>query len=393
MITAPTSTTTGGPSLAERLRHLDPIRRRLPVCDLPDEQALADELGARIAAPGVLLLERSRPLSRRHGRFRPGESATVMSALFAQASTDPSKWAFIDTETSGLAGGTGTWAFTCGVACIRGDELLLQQWLLTRLDAEPTMLKLLAEVLSGAELLISYNGKSFDLPLLITRFRLAGRCCALEGMAHLDLLYPVRRAFSSRWPDCRLATVERLLLGFQRDDDLPGAEAPAAWLDWLGRGDGGRLGAVLRHNRLDLISLAALVPAMARAERVPEAHGTDVGALARHRLRCGDTQGALGLLARVDTSLRPAERLLLASLYRRCGDWECARNLWEGLAAGGEPAALEALAKYHEHRSGDLNQALALVQRLPAGQARDHRRRRICRKLDAAGPASSLQLP
>ena len=373
-------------SLAERLQRLDPTRRRATSCREPDEQALAEGLGAKILTPGVLLLERRHSLRRRHGRCHAMDCVATLPMLCPTAPSDPAGWAFIDTETSGLAGGTGTWAFTCGVGRIDGDDLLLRQWLLTRLDAEPAMLASFGDGLADVELLVSYNGKSFDLPLLLTRFTLAGLRCRLDALAHLDLLHPVRRAFAARWPDCRLATVEQRLLGFRRDGDLPGAEAPAAWLDWLGRGDGGRLGAVLRHNRLDLVSLAALVPALVRVERDPIAQDADLGALARHRLRCGDAPGALALLSSAQPLLVPAERLLLASLFRRRGDWEQARAVWEGLAADNEPDALEALAKYHEHRSGDLRQALDLVRRLPPGLARDHRQLRLRRKLNTEPP-------
>jgi uncharacterized protein YprB with RNaseH-like and TPR domain len=373
-------------SLAERLQRLDPTRRRATSCREPDEQALAEGLGAKILTPGVLLLERRHSLRRRHGRCHAMDCVATLPMLCPTAPSDPAGWAFIDTETSGLAGGTGTWAFTCGVGRIDGDDLLLRQWLLTRLDAEPAMLASFGDGLADVELLVSYNGKSFDLPLLLTRFTLAGLRCRLDALAHLDLLHPVRRAFAARWPDCRLATVEQRLLGFRRDGDLPGAEAPAAWLDWLGRGDGGRLGAVLRHNRLDLVSLAALVPALVRVERDPIAQDADLGALARHRLRCGDALGALALLSSAQPLLVPAERLLLASLFRRRGDWEQARAVWEGLAADNEPDALEALAKYHEHRSGDLRQALDLVRRLPPGLARDHRQLRLRRKLNTEPP-------
>ena len=378
-------------SLAERLQRLDPARRRATTCREPDEQALAEQLGAKIIAPGVLLLERRHSLRLQHGRYRAVDCVGTMPLFCPRAPSDPAGWAFIDTETSGLAGGTGTWAFTCGVGRIDGDDLLLRQWLLTRLDAEPAMLASLAGGLAGVQLLVSYNGKSFDLPLLLTRFTLAGLRCRLDALAHLDLLHPVRRAFAARWPDCRLATVEQRLLGFRRDGDLPGAQAPAAWLDWLRCGNGGRWGAVLRHNRLDLVSLAALVPALARVERDPVAQDADLGALARHRLRCGDASGALALLCSAQPLLVPAERLLLASLFRRRGDWEQARAVWERLATDNEPNALEALAKYHEHRSGDLQQALDLVRRLPPGLARDHRQLRLSRKLKTEPSPPLLQ--
>jgi hypothetical protein len=369
---------------------------------LHDDEALAERLGAEITVPGVLRLERRWPLGLRYGRFRPGDGRAALPLLAAgngagseaEASAGrsaselaPSEWGFIDTETSGLAGGTGTWVFNCGIGRLDDGALRLRQWLLTRLDAEPEFLRQLADELADVALLVSYNGKSFDLPLLQARYRLAGLDApSLGRRGHLDLLHPVRRAFATRWPDCRLATAERRLLGIEREDDLPGAEAPAAWLDWLHRADGRRLGAVLRHNRLDLVALAALVPALARVEGDPVSHGADVGALARLRLRLGDRAGAERLLASAGSSLGEAERLLLASLHRRRGDWQRALTIWEGLAAAGSVPALEALAKYHEHRAGEPGEALRLTQRLPAGPERERRSRRLQRRLGSRAP-------
>ena len=385
---AETSPPTEG--LAARLRRLAPLRTGMPARGEPDEHALADRLGAEIIAPGVLVLTRSRPLAERHGRFRPADAAARLPALLPEAIADPGGWAVLDTETSGLAGGTGTWAFVCGLARFEDDCLWLRQYLLTRLDAESVFLARLAAELAEATLLLSYNGKSFDLPLLATRFRLCGIAWDGERIAHLDLLHPLRRAFARRWPDCRLGSVETHLLGVRRGGDLPGAEAPAAWLDWLRRGDGGRLGAVLRHNRVDLVSVAALVPALAAVQRAPGAYGADTGAVARHWLGRGDATRALALLDQARATLDPSERLLLASLYRRRGEWSQARELWQRLAADGEPAAIEALAKYHEYRDVDLTYALALAQQLPAGPAQQRRCLRLQRKLRAAG---SLNVP
>ncbi len=381
-------------SLAERLQRLDPACRRAMRCREPDEQALAEGLGAEVISPGVLLLERRQPLNRRHGRWRPADCIGAMPALCVQAPSNADGWTLIDTETSGLAGGTGTWVFTCGLGRLEGDVLLLRQWLLTRLDMEQAMLALVDAELAKATLLISFNGKAFDLPLLAARFRLAGLVSGSgsdsgsdsgpdwQRIEHLDLLHSVRRAFARQWPDCRLASAEQHLLGFRRQDDLPGAEAPSAWLDWLRRADGRRLGAVLRHNRLDLISLAALVPALAAVERDPVRHGADVAAVARHRLRLGDVAGAADLLHNATLSIGCDARLLLASLYRRRGDWALALSVWETLALTGEPEAVEALAKYHEHRGGDLHRALQFARRLPAGPSRTQRCARLERKLN-----------
>lgn len=106
---------------------------------------------------------------------------------------------------------------------------------------------------------MSYNGRSYDAPLLAGRFRLARMCAPLQGIDHLDLLYPTRRRYKGRWENCRLATVERNALGILREHDLPGSEAPAAWLGYLRGGSASALRGVLRHNHQDLVTLAALL--------------------------------------------------------------------------------------------------------------------------------------
>ncbi len=369
--------------LAERLRRLDPARRRPATAAPMDDGQLAEQLGAEVVAPGVLVLERARALTERHGRWRLQGLIEAVPRLLDGADPHPNRWALIDTETSGLAGGTGTWAFCVGIGRVDGERLRLRQWLLTRLDAEPAFLDAVESALADTTLLISYNGKSFDLPLLATRFQLAERRPGLERLAHLDLLYPVRRAFASRWPDCRLASVEQRLLNAPRSDDLPGAEAPAAWLDWLRRGDPSRIGAVLRHNRIDLISLAALLPALAAVEQAPGDHAADAAAIARHRLRSHRPEQALRLLQQAQAELDGAGALLLARLHRRRGDWPAAIAIWQTLAGAGEPEATLALAKYQEHRAGACAEALRLAEALPSGPARHRRCQRLRRKCAA----------
>lgn len=392
------------PTLAERIRRLSPGRAGVRVQRVPDPAALAEALGADILAPGVLRLERRRPLAERHGRIQPGQCVAALPDLVCDGlggASDPAGWAFLDTETSGLAGGTGTWVFCCGIGRICGEALVLRQYLLTRLDAEPAFIDLVADELAATRLLISYNGKTFDLPLLQTRLQLAAPGRLAQALpaerAHLDLLHPVRRAFANRWSDCRLLTCEERLLGLVRSDDLPGAEAPAAWLDWLRHGDGRRLAAVLRHNRTDLISLAALIPSLAAVEQDPCAHGADAAAIARSLLRRGHPDRALRVLQSAAPALDGAATLLLAGLLRRSGDWTAAAALWQRAADLGHGAALEQLAKYHEHVSGDLQAALGLAQRLAPSSMRDHRcsrlRRKLARAEDAAHPSAGTAHP
>lgn len=172
---------------------------------------------------------------------------------------------FFDTETTGLAGGTGTRAFMIGTAQWRVDGLHIRQWLMTTLSAERDLLVAFADTLHADVMLASYNGKSYDAPLLATRFRLARLRNPLVGLEHIDLLYPTRRSYRGRWENCRLATIERQVLGIVREDDLPGSEAPAAWLGYLRGGSARNLRRVADHNRQDLASLAGLLPHLAEA--------------------------------------------------------------------------------------------------------------------------------
>jgi uncharacterized protein YprB with RNaseH-like and TPR domain len=174
-----------------------------------------------------------------------------------------------DTETTGLAGGTGTRAFMIGAADWLDGRFRIRQLTLTTMAAETAMLHTFAEWLSGDIVLVSYNGKCYDAPLLATRYRLARLPNPLAGLAHLDLLHPVRRHWKRQWPNCRLATAERQLLGVVREDDLPGAEAPAAWLTYLRGGSARNLRRVAAHNAQDLKSLAGVLLHMARCPATP----------------------------------------------------------------------------------------------------------------------------
>lgn len=163
-----------------------------------------------------------------------------------------------DTETTGLAGGTGTRAFMIGAADWRDGGLRLRQLTTTTLAAEADMLRTFAGWLPPGTVLVSYNGKCYDAPLLNTRYRLARQPSPITGLLHLDLLHPARRRWKGRWENCRLGTLERRVLDIVRGDDLPGSEAPRAWLDYLRGGSARDLRRVAEHNAQDLRSLAGL---------------------------------------------------------------------------------------------------------------------------------------
>lgn len=166
---------------------------------------------------------------------------------------------FFDTETTGLAGGTGTRAFMIGAADWHDDALRIRQLTISTMAAETAMLDAFRGWLAPDTVLVSYNGKCYDSPLLATRYRLARMANPLTGLAHVDLLYPSRRRYRGVYENCRLATIERHVLRVVREDDLPGSEAPAAWLSFLRGGSAATLRRVLAHNHQDVVTLAHLL--------------------------------------------------------------------------------------------------------------------------------------
>jgi uncharacterized protein YprB with RNaseH-like and TPR domain len=240
----------GSDATIDRLRRLLGVRERT----LPLALAIATdrELPGEEIAPGLRLQTQMLPWPACPGR-------ALDLAAFERDLVDPARLCFFDTETTGLAGGTGTRAFQIGVGDWHRGAFRVRQLTLTALAGEAAMLDEFARWLAPESLLVSYNGRSYDAPLLNTRFRLARRVSPLPGCAHLDLLHPVRRRYRGLWANCRLATVERELLGVVREDDLPGSEAPRAWLGYLRGGSARDLRRVAAHNRQDLVSLAALL--------------------------------------------------------------------------------------------------------------------------------------
>jgi uncharacterized protein len=174
-----------------------------------------------------------------------------------------------DTETTGLAGGVGTRAFMIGVAQWRAHELVVRQLYLTALVGEAAMLRWFAGNLPQDAIFVSYNGRSYDAPLLKGRYRLHRQAHPFDACGHVDLLHPVRRAYRGVWENCRLQTVERHLLGIVREDDLPGREAPAAWLAYLRGQSSANLARVLEHNRQDVLTLSVLLDRLAVTIRPP----------------------------------------------------------------------------------------------------------------------------
>jgi uncharacterized protein YprB with RNaseH-like and TPR domain len=291
---------------------------------------------------------------------------------------------YLDTETTGLAGGTGTLVFLLGLAWHDGQGLHVEQWLLTAPGAERVWLDALHGHLPADPHLVSFNGKAFDLPLLAARHRLARLRDPFAGRPHWDLLHPLRRAFDSRWPDCRLQTAERRLLGVQRVDDLPGAFAPQAFTQFLRFGETGMLCEAIRHNRDDVVALARLLPALRAVYADPGRFDADAVGIARRLQLAGRSTCAQSVLEPASTH-DPAARHALAALHARARRWPEVEALLAPLVAGDRPCvrALERLAKIAEHVDRDAARALAytrqLVDRDPGQPRHRHRLARLQR--------------
>jgi len=309
---------------------------------------------------------------------------------------------FLDTETTGLSGGTGTMAFMVGVARFRGDSLAMEQFFLRSPAEEAALLAGLEEFCDGMAAVVTYNGKSFDIPILNTRYILQGFTSPFEDLPHLDLLHLTRRIWRARLEQCNLGNIEQQILQLQRDgDEVPGYLVPEYYAQYLRDGNAEPLRGIFYHNEQDVLSLAALFALFADMLEAPTDWETsssqDLTALGRLLEHMGEVDGAVSLYQKgaqtaesARTKLEPL--LAQAKLHKRHGEYNRALPLWEQAAADGSLEALEELAKYHEHSTRQLekalaytNQALRLLETNPDLDVfvRDflHRQKRLAAKL------------
>lgn len=232
------------------LRRMAGVRDRASQPRAPLRSYSRDVPGEELS-PGLRYLEQ---------RFAWPEPPAEFDLTFARLTTARREHLLhFDTETTGLAGGTGTRAFMIGAADWHDGALRVRQLYITAMAAETAMLKAFADWVGAETVLVSYNGKSYDAPLLATRYRLARLANPLSGLTHVDLLHPMRRRYRQDWENCKMQTAERRLLRIVREDDLPGSEAPRAWLTYLRGGSSTDLVRVAEHNLQDVRSLSGLL--------------------------------------------------------------------------------------------------------------------------------------
>ncbi len=317
---------------------------------------------------------------RRHGSVGICDLAGLPEDLLDQLSANaiprahPTRWAFLDTETTGLMGGTGTYAFLIGVGSIDATGFRLRQFFMRDYGEEASLLARLAEYLAPFDVLITYNGKSYDQPLLETRFRMARARNPFERMEHLDLLFGARRLWKLRLDSCRLVDLENRILGVERQGDLPGEMIPYCYFEFLRTKRAFEIVPIFHHNAIDILSLACLTAIVPFAFRSPEEaelrHGADLIGLARWVSQAGREEEALRLFRRAVNMGLPDDLLFrtlwdISAMERRLGREDAALAVLTDLAAGRNPfraRALEALAKHYEHRERNYAMALEMTR-------------------------------
>jgi uncharacterized protein len=390
-----------------------------------DAAEVLDGQWRELGGQRFLVVDRKYPPGHRHGRVAVADTLPPDDAWWPRfqllettrtTANGAGRMLFVDLETTGLAGGAGTYAFLVGCAWYESGCLRVRQFFLSNFGAERVLLEAVAQTADTCGAVVTYNGKSFDLPLIETRFQLHRLETPFAGMPHVDMLHPARRLWRRHEAEggeggARLSALEQSLCGHVREGDVPGFEIPSRYFHFVRTGDARGLEAVLEHNRLDLVSLAVLT---ARASQLledgPSAAQTAREALGMGRLyeRAGLNGEARAAYARAaessdaDSVTRADAWRAHAVLSRRERRFDEAASAWrrilnvhrcpEGLLR----EASEALAVHHEHRVRDLNAARTFALRsltlhsTPSRQeATQHRLARLNRKLGDAPPATA----
>ena len=368
-----------------------------------------------------LVVDRKYSPGYRHGRVSVADCLPPWSRFELLGGTN-GQMLFLDLETTGLAGGAGTYAFLVGcgwfeppspvpsagqVVCFR-----TRQFFLTDFGAEGALLEAVGELAGNLACIVTYNGKTFDLPLLETRYSMQRMATPFAEIAHVDMLHPARRMWRNEEVECRLTYLEEALCGHERESDVPGFEIPSRYFHYVRSGDARPLQGVFEHNRLDIVSLAMLT---ARAAQLLE-DGPSAAITGREAFGLGRLYERAGVMDDAVMSYRRAAAVGAAAIrvealracalvLRRLRRYEEAAAAWRDLLAFPQcsPAyareASEALAVHHEHRARDLRmarnfaaQSLSLHGTPARQQATRHRLARLDRKLGYAPPSQSAAL-
>jgi uncharacterized protein YprB with RNaseH-like and TPR domain len=367
------------PTLTDRLKSLGV---KIGAKDLPIPQPgksfpVEDIIAGRFLAIGngvTYLIEEDFPDSYNHGEVEL--HIATKPQIIAEwagdvriADQDPETLVFLDTETSGLAGGTGTFAFLVGAGRYTKDGFHLVQFFMRDPLEEPSLLLALEEFLAPAQTIVSFNGKAFDVPLLNTRYTMQGWKSPFKNLAHIDLLHLSRRLWRDRLPSRTLGNLEVQILHASRtDDEIPGWMIPQIYFDYLRAGDARPLKRVFYHNAMDVVSLAALLNYTSSLLEDPlskhSGEYSDLAAVARLVEDLGHIEKAICLYEDCLKEELPEETYnatlsRLAFLHKRSNNYPAAVPLWEQATSRNQIYAYEELAKYYEHHTQNLDAAMS----------------------------------
>lgn len=369
------------PSISERLKShgvkigkdaaLKPKRAQYPI-----EKVLEGEIQDTIYGQTFVVEELYTP-DHQHGKSKLGlNSAMGKMAEWAKdariANSSPDEFAFLDTETSGLAGGSGTYAFIIGIGQFDKEGFRITQLFLRDPAEEQAMLTVLEEILANCQTLVTFNGKSFDIPLLRDRYITNSWKPPLQDLAHLDLLHLARRLWREMLPSRTLGSLESNILGETRsEEDTPGWMIPQMYFDFLASGDSRPLKGVFYHNAMDILSMAGLTEHMAIMLEDPLSddieHELERVAIARLYEDLGYWDQAAQIFERsldgdLPDQIRSTTSQRLSMLHKRRGEMPLAISLWLQAAADRDISAHVELAKYFEHTEKNFSEAMKWTQ-------------------------------
>lgn len=319
-----------------------------------------------------------------HDLLQPISNGEILSVA-------PAKWCFLDTETTGLAGGSGTYAFLIGVGRITAQGFRIRQFFMREFGEEASLLSALDEHLKQFDVLITYNGRTYDQPLLETRYRMVRQRPPFGTLAHLDLLFGARRLWKLRFDSCRLVDLENQILGVERQGDLPGDLIPYVYFEYLRTQELMRLLPIFHHNAVDILTLACLTAIVPLAFQAPEqaqfAHGAEMVGLARWWRQAEQHENALGLFRQAIDRGLPDDLMFrtlwdIAALEKKLGREHAALPVLTDLAACRNPwrgAAFAELAKYYEHRERNYPMALEMTRNALEAEPTEALQRRLDR--------------
>lgn len=412
--------------LQKRLRDLGVVRGVARLADAPSRPRfpIEDITGGRFHTTShgqCFVVEADHDAAHVHGRLPLSAFLDVSPSTAEWMGGDPSlagvdlrRVCFLDTETTGLSSGSGTMAFVVGVGYFAGGQFCVRQYFLRDPGDEPAMIEALAGLLPTFEALASFNGRSFDVPILENRFILARVPPPTVGVPHLDLLRPARRIWRYKLSSCSLSTLEREVLGvFREQDDVPGGVIPLLYRDYLRTGDARDMKRVLYHNAVDILSLVTLAARLCQALDTPysprglsgaELYGLGRWYASEGRLTEAEEAYRTSIRGGLPPELRSRAIRALGELLKRTSRRDEAFAYWQQLAlasgddADGRLLAHVELAKYFEWYLRDLALAAAwtraaveLTQGWQGGLTRDvtlaelrHRLDRLERKIIAS---------